>query len=69
MQAVGESTAPLTDKPPQADEETRNQIAGAAVEDPQGQHQGGQDASAAPKVKTEKECTWAQLQSTEIPSA
>lgn len=52
---VGESTAPLTEKPPQADEETRNQIVDAAAKDPTGQTQGGQDG-AGPKVKSEKEC-------------
>lgn len=48
----------MADKPPQADDQTRNQIADAAAKDPQGQHQGGQDTSAAPKVKTEKERMW-----------
>ena len=45
----------MTSAPPQADEQTRAQIADAAAKDPQGQHQGGE---AAPKVKTEKECTF-----------
>lgn len=44
----------MTSAPPQADEQTRAQISDAAAKDPQGQHQGGE---AAPKVKTEKECT------------
>lgn len=52
---VGESTAPLTEKPPQADEETRNQIVDAAAKDPTGQTQGGQDVAGL-KVKSEKEC-------------
>lgn len=46
----------MTEKPPQADEETRNQIADSAIKDSTGQNQGDQDASAAPKVKSEKEC-------------
>lgn len=43
---VGENTAPLTQNPPPVDEQTRNQIAEAAAN----------DGTAAPKVKTEKEC-------------
>jgi hypothetical protein len=35
----------MIDRPPQADEQTRNQIADGAIED-----------VAAPKVKSEKEC-------------
>lgn len=55
VRTVGESTAPLTEKPPQADEETRNQIVDAAAKDPTGRTQGGQDC-AGPKAKSEKEC-------------
>lgn len=44
--AVGVNTAPLTENPPPVDEQTRNDIADAAAN----------DGSAAPKVKTEKEC-------------
>lgn len=51
---VGLQTAPLTENPPPVDENTRNQIAEAAAKNPE--TQGGQDASAVPKVKTEKEC-------------
>jgi hypothetical protein len=46
--AVAENTAPLTENPPPVDEQTRNQIAEASAN----------DGSAAPKVKTEKECMW-----------
>lgn len=36
----------MIDRPPQADEQTRNQIDDSAIKD-----------AAAPKVKSEKECT------------
>ncbi|KAJ5818227.1 valine--tRNA ligase [Penicillium riverlandense] len=41
---VGEPSSTMTDRPPQADDQTRNQIADGAIKD-----------AAAPKVKSEKE--------------
>lgn len=46
MASVGEPKAPMTDPAPQADDQTRNQVADPTAK----------DAPGAPKVKSEKEC-------------
>lgn len=55
--AVGEPPAPMKDPAPQAEEQTRNQNLSDATKDPQA----AQDAAAAPKVKSEKECTYSDI--------
>lgn len=55
--AVGEPAAPMKDPAPQAEEQTRNQNLSDATKDPQT----AQEAAAAPKVKSEKECMYLEI--------
>ncbi|GAD94139.1 valyl-tRNA synthetase [Paecilomyces variotii No. 5] len=51
---LGQPTAPLTERPPSANEETKREVLQAAKKDPEGQHLGGQDTSEPPKMKLGK---------------
>ncbi|KAJ9193748.1 hypothetical protein DTO166G4_4634 [Paecilomyces variotii] len=51
---LGQPTAPLTEWPPNANEETKKEVLEAARKDPEGQHLGGHDKSEPPKIVLEK---------------